>query len=411
MERVWPQFYPPGVAAEIEPDAYPDLGAMVDAAVARFSEHTAFVSFGMALTYRELDGLAEAFGAYLQATCGLKPGARVAVISPNLLQFPVALIGLLRAGLVAVNINPLYTAREVGFQLSDSGAEAVVVCDSTSAALAEALRTTPGMAVIVTGGGDLAASPLRRWVTNRVARRKAGSHRVAIPGSVPFRRALALGREQTLSRPATTGSDLAFLQYTGGTTGRAKGAMLTHRNVVANVLQSVPFLSAGLQPPLGPGDVLVTPLPLYHIFALGATLGFMTYGMTNVLITNPRDLDGLVKTLASLKMRVMIGINTLFNALLHHPGFDRIDFSRMAFTVAGGAATNAATAKAWQARTDRPLLEGYGLSETSPVLSVTSTRVRLDCRSPPWISNSWTRRATRSRTGSRARSPCGARMS
>ena len=370
MERVWTKFYPPGAATEIDPDAYPNLAAIVDEAVGRFGDHPAITSFGHSLSYRELDRLADAFGSYLVKDCGLKPGARVAIMSPNLLQFPVALVGLLRAGLVAVNVNPLYTAREVGFQLADAGADIILVCDSTTAALAKALPETAVKRVIVTGVGDLLPAP-KRWVVNLVAKRKAGKMRADIAGSVPFRKALAQGRTKPLTRPQVKGADLAFLQYTGGTTGRSKGAMLTHRNVVANIKQSIPFLEAGFSPPMGPGDVVVTPLPLYHIYALGAFFSFIADGMNNVLIANPRDLDDLIKTITPLKMRMFIGINTLFNAMLHHPKFDSIDFSRLGFTIAGGAATNAHVAETWQARTGRPLLEGYGLSETSPVLTVT----------------------------------------
>jgi long-chain acyl-CoA synthetase len=370
MERVWTRSYPPGASAEIDADAFPNIPAIVDAAVQKFGDAPAVTSFGASLSFRQLDALADAFAGYLINQCQLKPGTRVAIMSPNLNQFPVALVGLLRAGLIAVNINPLYTTPEVAFQLNDSGAQAIVVCDSTSAALAAALPQTGVKHVVVTGVGDLMPAP-KRWIVNLVAKRKAGKMRADIPGAVPFRKALALGRARSFVRPEVSGHDLAFLQYTGGTTGRSKGAMLTHRNLVANIEQSIPFLQIGVDPPTKAGDIAVTPLPLYHVYALGALFGFMAQGLNNVLIANPRDLDDLIKTIAPLRMRFFIGINTLFNAMMHHPKFSTIDVSRLRFTIAGGAATETAVAERWEQLTGNPILSGYGLSETSPVLSVT----------------------------------------
>ncbi|WP_158915081.1 AMP-binding protein [Caulobacter sp. S45] len=370
MERVWTRSYPPGASAEIDPDAFPNIPAMVDAAVKKFGDAPAVTCFGSSLSFRQLDKLADDFASFLVNHCKLKPGVRVAIMSPNLQQFPVALVGLLRAGLIAVNVNPLYTTPEVAFQLSDAGVEAILVCDSTSAALAAALPKTVVKHVIVTGVGDLLPAP-KRWIFNLVAKRKAGKMHAAIPGAIPFRKALAIGRRRSFTSPELSGEDLAFLQYTGGTTGRSKGAMLTHRNLVANILQSIPFMQCGVEPPTKAGDVAVTPLPLYHVYALGAFFGFLSLGMNNVLIANPRDLDDLIKTIAPLKMRLFIGINTLFNAMMHHPKFDTIDFSQLRFTIAGGAATETAVAKRWEEMTGNPILSGYGLSETSPVLSVT----------------------------------------
>ncbi|MGC1302171.1 MAG: AMP-binding protein [Caulobacteraceae bacterium] len=370
MERVWTRSYPPGATAEVNADAFPNIPAIVDDAVRRFGDGPAITCFGSSLSFRQLDALADDFASYLVNRCKLKPGARVAIMCPNLNQFPVALVGLLRAGLIAVNINPLYTRPEVTFQLTDSGAEAIVVCDSTSAALAAALPDTPVKHVIVTGIGDLMPAP-KRWIANLIAKRKAGKMRADIPGALPFSKALALGHGRPYARPEVNGADLAFLQYTGGTTGRSKGAMLTHRNLVANIEQSIPFLQLGVDPPTKAGDIAVTPLPLYHVYALGALFGFLNQGMNNVLIANPRDLNDLIKTIAPLKMRLFIGINTLFNAMMHHPQFATIDFSGLRFTIAGGAATETAVAEKWESMTGNPILSGYGLSETSPVLSVT----------------------------------------
>ncbi len=375
MERVWTRSYPPGAPTEVDSNAFPNIPAFVGDAIAKFGDSPAATCFGASLTFRQLDREAEAFASYLVNHCKLKPGTRVAVMSPNLLQFPVALVGLLRAGLIAVNINPLYTAGEVAFQLSDSGAEAIMVCDSTSAALAAALPQTGVKHVIVTGVGDLLPAP-KRWIFNLVAKRKAGKMRADIPSATPFRKALALGRGKAYARPNLTGDDLAFLQYTGGTTGRSKGAMLTHRNIVSNILQSIPFLQVGVETPVQPGDVAVIPLPLYHVYALGAFFGFFTQGMNSVLIPNPRDLNDLIKTIAPLKMRLFIGINTLFNALMHHPNFSTIDLSKLTLTTSGGAATESAVAERWEKMTGCPILSGYGLSETSPVISVTPAAMK-----------------------------------
>jgi long-chain acyl-CoA synthetase len=375
MERVWTRSYPPGASAEIDADAFPNIPAMVDEAVRKFGDAPAATSFGASISFRQLDQMADDFASFLVNHCQLKPGARVAIMSPNLNQFPVALVGVLRAGLIAVNVNPLYTTTEVSFQLCDAGAEAIVVCDSTSAALAAALPKTQVKHVIVTGVGDLMPVP-KRWIVNLVAKRKAGKMRADIPGAIPFRKALSLGHGRAYVRPEVKGGDLAFLQYTGGTTGRSKGAMLTHRNLVANIEQSIPFLQYGVSPKPEPGDIVVTPLPLYHVYALGAFFGFLTQGLNNVLIANPRDLDDLIKTIAPLKMRVFIGINTLFNAMMHHPQFSTIDMSKLSCTIAGGAATESAVANRWEELTGSPILSGYGLSETSPVLSVTPGTLR-----------------------------------
>jgi long-chain acyl-CoA synthetase len=372
VERFWVEHYPAGVASEIDADAYPNISAMVDEAIARFGHAPAVTSFGASLTFKEMGAKGDAFAAYLVGTCGLKAGDRVAIMSPNLLQYPVALLGVLRAGLIAVNVNPLYTPRELTHQLKDSGAVAILICDSVTASLAAALKEVPIAHVIVTDVGDLLPEGMQAFVTGmaRSAAAAAGG-RADLPDATPFLEALARGAELPVPRPVVASGDLAFLQYTGGTTGRSKGAMLTHRNIIANVLQSVPMMEAGVATPLQEGDVSVTPLPLYHVYALGVFFGLLRSGLNNVLIANPRDMTFFINTIAPLKMRVIMGINTLFAGMLHHPAFDTIDFSRLEFTFAGGAATQAAVAEAWEAKTGCPIQEGYGLSETSPVLSCT----------------------------------------
>ncbi len=372
MERFWVEHYPAGVASEIDADAYPNISAMVDEAIAQFGDAPAVTSFGASLSYAQMGAKADAFAAYLVHACGLNPGDRVAIMSPNLLQYPVALLGVLRAGLIAVNVNPLYTPRELIHQLKDSGASAILICDSVTASLGAALKEIPIAHVIVTDVGDLLPESHQAFVTGmaRSAATAAGG-RTDLAEATPFLTALAEGAELEVPRPVVASSDLAFLQYTGGTTGRSKGAMLTHRNLVANILQCVPMMEAGVSRPLGDGDVAVTPLPLYHVYALGVFFGMLRCGLNNVLIANPRDMTFFINTIAPLKMRVIMGINTLFAGMLHHPAFDSIDFSKLEFTFAGGAATQASVAEAWETKTGCAIQEGYGLSETSPVLSCT----------------------------------------
>jgi long-chain acyl-CoA synthetase len=372
VERFWVEHYPAGVASEIDADLYPNISVMVDEAIARFGDAPAITSFGASLSYHQMGAKGDAFAAYLAGACGLKPGDRVAIMSPNLLQYPVALLGILRAGLIAVNVNPLYTPRELIHQLKDSGASAIVICDSVTASLGAALKEVSIAHVIVTDVGDLLPETHQAMVTGmaRAAAEAAGS-RADLADTTAFLAALAQGAALVVPRPVVASGDLAFLQYTGGTTGRSKGAMLTHRNIIANVLQGTPMMEAGVTPPMQEGDIAVTPLPLYHVYALGVFFGLLRSGMNNVLIPNPRDMTFFINTIAPLKMRLIMGINTLFAGMLAHPAFDTIDFSRLQFTLAGGAATQASVAEAWARRTGCPIQEGYGLSETSPTLSCT----------------------------------------
>ncbi|HXR19719.1 MAG TPA: AMP-binding protein [Steroidobacteraceae bacterium] len=364
MDRFWLAQYPPGVAAEIDLSAYASLKALIDDACTRYADRVAYRCMGTALSYRELDARSRAFGAWLQQRAGLKAGDRVAIMLPNLLQYPIAMFGALRAGFVVVNTNPLYTASELAQQLKDSGAAAVLVLENFAATLAQALPATDVRHVIVTGVGDLLRWPkgaivnaLLRHVQKKVPRwHIAGAHRL--------RALLEQGRSLELRPARLDYEDLAFLQYTGGTTGIAKGAMLTHGNMVANVLQSRAWFE---QVELD-RVTYVCALPLYHIFSLTANcLLFASVGGTGLLIVNPRDFAAFVNELKTHKPMFFMGVNTLFNALMNTPGFGEIDFSRLVATVAGGMALQSSVAERWQAMTGCVVTQGWGLTEASPV--------------------------------------------
>ncbi|AVG15429.1 long-chain-fatty-acid--CoA ligase [Chromobacterium vaccinii] len=356
-------------------DALPaaSLGEMLAQTVARYPDHTAFHNMGRDLSYRELDRQSARLADYLTRGLGLRAGERVALMMPNLLQYPVALYAVLRAGLVAVNVNPLYTARELHHQLADSQARAIVVLENFAQVVQEARADTSLQHVIVTAVGDLLPVP-KRWLVNAAVRYvKKLVPPYHLPGAVPFRRALA-GGDAGRWRDARLAPDaLAILQYTGGTTGLAKGAMLSHRNLLANVEQARLVLGGAL---LEGQTVVATPLPLYHVFALTVNcLLIARLGGNSLLITNPRDLDGLVAELARHPVNAFTGVNTLFNALTHHAGFAKLDFSRWRVAIGGGAAVQQAVAEAWQRTTGLVLLEGYGLTEASPLVSVNALAV------------------------------------
>lgn len=362
MQPIWQEHYPFGAPKVIDPDVFPSIPAMFAASADRYRDRDALSSFGAAMTFGELDRLSLNFASYLQNVLKLRAGTRVALMMPNLLQYPVALLGVLRAGMVVTNVNPLYTARELKYQLIDSGAEVIVVSSLAAATLEEVLPHTQIKTTVVTDVGDLL--PLaKRWMIGLVLKFRKAIPSYRLPGSVRFRDALAQGARQPFKPVHLLGDDLAFLQYTGGTTGRAKGAMLTHRNLVANVEQ-VRALAC-----ISDGGIVVVPLPLYHIFALNMILLFMSYGMTSVLIANPRDIKGFIKSIAKIRFKAIMGINTLYNAMLNHPDFDKIDFSELKYAVSGGAAMQEAVATRWQERTGVPVVEGYGLTETSPVVT------------------------------------------
>ena len=363
--RPWLAHYPPGVPAEIDVDAYRSIVAMFEEACARHPQRPAYSSFGTTLTYAQLDDLSARFAAFLATEWQLGKGDRLAIMLPNLLQYPIALFGALRAGLTVVNVNPLYTARELEHQLADSGAKTIVVLENFASTLQEAIGKTDVRHVIVTSIGDQLGFPKGALISFAVKYIKKMVPRWSLPGHLCFGDVLRKGGGMQPPQVQLGHDDVAFLQYTGGTTGVAKGAMLTHGNMVANALQ----LAAWVGDLFTRGEEqIITALPLYHIFSLTVNALFMMYfGGENVLITNPRDIPGFVKTLRKNRWSAITGVNTLFNALLHHPDFASLDFSRVKFSLAGGMAVQRAVAERWKKTTGIPLVEGYGLTETSPV--------------------------------------------
>ena len=363
MEKIWLKSYPIGVPAEIDINEYQSLAQLFDEAAAKYTNQRAYTCMGKSITFGELDAMSAAFGAFLQGK-GVAKGSRVALMMPNVLQYPVCLFGVLRAGATVVNVNPLYTPRELEHQLKDSGAETIVVIENFAHVLQDVIASTAVKCVIVTSLGEMLG--LKGVLVNAVVRHvKKMVPPFALPGSISFSKALAEGRGRTLHKPTITHDDIAFLQYTGGTTGVAKGAMLLHRNIVANLLQSRAWLRPFLK--MDNQQVIITALPLYHIFSLTANcLVFMTLGAENVLIPNPRDMPGFVEELKKHKFTAFTGVNTLFNGLLNTPGFDKVDFSHLQMALGGGAAVQRAVAERWKAVTGVTLIEAYGLTETSP---------------------------------------------
>jgi long-chain acyl-CoA synthetase len=362
VERIWLKSYPPGVPAEINPGEFRSLVEIFESSVRKFGERPAFHSMGKTLTYAELDRLSRDFGAWLQAK-GLGKGARVALMMPNCLQYPVAMFGTLRAGCTVVNVNPLYTARELDHQLRDSGAEAMVILENFGAVLQQVRARTPLKHVVVTSLGELLG--LKGMIVNLVVRKvKKMVPPFELSGARSLKDVLSEGRGKPLDTPALNHDDIAFLQYTGGTTGVSKGAILLHRNVVAALLQ----YRAWLAPAIGEErPVMITALPLYHIFSLTVNcLVMMFVGGENILITNPRDIPGFIKELAKHKYSMMTGVNTLYNALLNHPEFAKLDFSHLKMALGGGMAVQKSVAERWKQVTGTPLIEGYGLTETAP---------------------------------------------
>lgn len=369
MEPIWLKHYPQGVPAEVDIFRYASLKDMLEQSCERFRELPAFTNMGVTLSYGELDRLSKDFGTYLQHELGLSRGDRVAIMLPNLLQYPVALFGALRAGMVVVNVNPLYTPRELQHQLADSGAIAVVVLENFAHTLQQSLEKTAVRHIITTQIGDL-FPPLKRCLVNFVIKRlKRMVPRWSLPTATSFNTALNLGAKHTLSNVPVTHEDIAFLQYTGGTTGVAKGTILTHGNMVANVEQTSAWIGGTLK---DGEEVVITPLPLYHIFALTANLlTFVKWGANNVLITNPRDIPGFIKELRRTRFTAITGVNTLYNMLLHAPDFEKVretNAGALKVAVAGGAAVQRAVAERWQQIMGVPLIEGYGLTEAAPIV-------------------------------------------
>ncbi len=366
--EIWRKSYPKGVPYEIHLDPHLSLPQLLKEAAIKFRDQTAYENFGQEMSFEEVDQASDDFASFLQNVAGLKKGDRIALQLPNVLQYPVALYGALKAGLVVVNTNPLYTAREMKFQLQDSGAKAIVIYAGAAHNLEAILSDTPLETVVVTEIGDLLGFPKRILVNSVLRYVKKMVPSYSLPSSISFLDALDLGGEKTLQPVPLTGADLAFLQYTGGTTGVAKGAMLTHSNVVANVSQIMEWIKIKLEEGQ---ERVVAALPLYHIFSLTVSaFGLFNFGACNHLITNPRDLDGFIKLLKRHKFTVFPGLNTLFNALLHHPDFIKLNLRHLKISVAGGMALQRAVALKWMEVTHTPVVEGYGLTETSPVACV-----------------------------------------
>jgi len=366
MEKIWLKSYPPGVPSEVDPKELRTLKELLEKSCAAYADRVAFVQMGTRLTYRQLDELSRAFAAWLQHA-GFRKGDRLAIMLPNTLQYPIALFGALRAGLVVVNVNPLYTAPELEYQLTDSGASAILVIENFAHVVQQVLPRTKVRRVLVTSAGELLRFPKSRIVDYVVRRVRKQVPPWSIPGALPFRAVLAVGRRLEMAAVEVAPDDLAFLQYTGGTTGVAKGAMLSHGNIAINVLQAAAWIGKGFDE----RGVLITAIPLYHIFALsGNCMVFLRLGWTNVLIINPRDLKSFIAEMKKHPFNYISGVNTLFNALLHAPGFNELDFSGLKVTLGGGMAVQAAVAERWKQVTGNILTQAWGLTETSPAACI-----------------------------------------
>ncbi len=366
MEKIWLKKYPKEVAPEIDLSQYASIIDLFEESCRKFSERAAFSNMGTELTYEDLNYMSAHFAAFLQNTAGLKKGDRIAIQMPNVLQYPIALFGALRAGLVVVNTNPLYTAREMKHQFKDSGAKAIVILANSASLLEEVLEDTDIETVVVTEVGDLLGFPKSFIVNSVVKYLKKMVPSYSLPQAYSFWDALELGGSQRFSPVEMSLEDLAFLQYTGGTTGVAKGAMLSHKNILANMLQIGEWMKPSLKEA---EEVAICALPLYHIFSLTVNgLAMAKIGATNLMVTNPRDIPGFIKTLRKNRFSVFPGLNTLFNALMNHPEFNTVDFSHLKASVAGGMALQTSVARRWMDSTKSVIVEGYGLTETSPVV-------------------------------------------
>ena len=367
MEKIWLKHYPPGVPREVDYGQYRSIGELFDTTVAKYAERPAYTNMGRTISFGEVARLSRAFGAWLQSS-GLPKGARVAVMMPNCLQYPVCVFGILGAGYTVVNVNPLYTPRELEHQLKDSGAEAIVILENFAHVLQQVVARTSVKHVVVAALGDLlgAKGLLVNWVLRHV---KKMVRPWEIPGAVRFNAMIAKGRDMALQDVAVGHGDVAFLQYTGGTTGVSKGAVLTHGNILANLEQSVAWIKPWVKE--GEAQVIITALPLYHILSLTANcLLMMKSGGCNILITNPRDIPGFVKELRAHKFTMITGVNTLYNALMNHPDFTKVDFSSLRVSLGGGMAVQKVVADRWKKLTGCTLVEAYGLSETSPAVTI-----------------------------------------
>jgi long-chain acyl-CoA synthetase len=368
MDKIWLQSYQAGVPSEIDLNEFQSLGEMFEKSVAKYSDKIAYINMGVELTYGEVDKLSRDFAAYLQSVLKLPQGSRVAIMMPNVLQYPVCMFGALRAGYTVVNVNPLYTPRELEHQLKDSGAEAIVILENFAHTLEQVISRTPVKHIVMARLGDMLGFPKGSVVNFVVKYVKKMVPAWSLPRAIDFGTTLAKGARADFKPVKVTQEDLAFLQYTGGTTGLSKGAMLTHRNILANLAQAHAWIKPAVK---DGGEFIVTALPLYHIFALTANcFTFFKIGASNLLITNPRDIPAFVAEMAKYPFTVLTGVNTLFNALLNNEKFAELDFSKFALTLGGGMAVQRAVAEKWKLVTGKTLIEAYGLTETSPAATM-----------------------------------------
>lgn len=368
MEKIWLKSYPPGIPAEINPDAYQSIIEVIDQSTQQYFNNPAFYNLGVTLTYGQVDKYARAFAAYLQQELKLQKGDRIAIMLPNILQYPIAMFGALRAGLIVVNVNPLYTADELTYQLNNSSANTLVALTNFATTVQNSLPGVPSLKnVILTEMGDL-FPPLKAWTIKLALKyiyKKIPSWNIS--NAISFKEALKKGKNLAFKPVPISNQDVAFLQYTGGTTGISKGAMLTHRNMIANLQQA----DAWFRSLLVKNEIIITALPLYHIFSLTANcLYFNKVGGLNILITNPRDIPSMIRDMSKFKFTAVTGVNTLFNGLLRDPRFAKLDFSHLRLALGGGMAVQKVVAENWQAVTGAPLLEAYGLTETSPCVTI-----------------------------------------
>jgi long-chain acyl-CoA synthetase len=375
MDKIWLKSYQAGIPATIEDqiEKYQSLGDLLEESFSKFSQNEAYNCMGKGLTYQEVEHLSKQFASYLQNDLKLQKGDRVALMMPNILQYPVALFGILRGGFVAVNVNPLYTARELQHQLKDSGAKVIIIFESGCTTLQSVLDKTDIKHVLTTNIGDMLGFPKSLIVNFVIKKVKKMVPAWSLPGSKKFVAELQKGQAKNFKKPDLKPSDIAFLQYTGGTTGVSKGAILTHRNMIANMCQARAWLSPAIS--IG-NETIISPLPLYHIFSLTVSFIFASVGGNNILITNPRDMNGFIKEIKKWKFTVITGVNTLFNGLLNNKEFASVDFSHLKLSVGGGMAVQKVVAERWKKMTGKTLIEAYGLTETSPAACVNPLNIK-----------------------------------
>lgn len=368
MNKIWQQSYDQGVPLDINPNEYASINDVLEVGFNKFKDRPAFHNMGTTLSYADIDHQSRKFASFLQNDLGLKKGDRVALMMPNILQYPIALFGVLRAGMVAVNVNPLYTARELEHQLKDAGVQTIVIFANSAHVLQKVIKSTPVKNVILTQIGDQLKFPKNHIVNFVIKNVKKMVPSFEIPNALDFNESLAKGNHETFKKVTLTHEDIAFLQYTGGTTGVAKGAILTHGNIVANMIQARTWIKNFIK---DGQEIIITPLPLYHIFSLTANcFVFSSIGALNILITNPRDMPGFIKELKKWKFTAFTGVNTLFNGLLNQKDFASVDFSSLKLTLGGGMAVQKSVAEKWKKTTGHPLIEAYGLTETSPAACI-----------------------------------------